>query len=820
MGKGGKGAGAGEEAAELLASPSFRPFLSDSFDPASFASRSLSETHTTAAAQTEALQSGAAALDGALRALVLRHQDELVSQTARLAEAEAAVQRIGLSVRSLQMVAARVHAEVSEPYSQIAARTRQLRNLQATVDLLRHVIHRLKLVAKLRQQMGGADGAGTLEVAKAAKLLSEIAAVDGEADMSGVEAVEADAEFLQTASAVVRSQTEAALKSGLECLSQADVGSALQVLFNLGELQQGVLQLADQATSSFLRDFQAALDPRKLSAGSVAAKGAGMGGSSKAGGGGMGVGMGGHGPPGSAAKVADLLWEKLGGALEQMQRSAVEVWHLQRVLAKKRDPLSHTLFLDGVAPQDSDPLPLERFWSRALAGMSDAFAAAFGTARGGFVRDALVGGFPRLTGLLEGAAARVLRDSSARDVAPALDEEQIAALLDTAGDFQAAYLAACLARLSEAASLAFPGSTRALPTAADLQKSVGRVHEELKAASASPRLAPLVAATVGQALGVMSQRAEAMSASGPELRSVGLGSPCNPAQLRNISLCNCLHEVHRSVGSMAGRLPAGAGDALRGPLGEMHAVAIDTVAPTFRSMVESAEEMLLQMHSTTAYAAGDSSAGDSSAAAADVAVMDTSAYMRELARQLAHYRLEFLTKFNPSPASPVPSVARALVERMAARLVLFALRHASLLRPLPQAGKLQLAKDLAELEAAVGQQLLPLEQLGGAARALRAFRRFLFLETSEVEGSPLLKELPRPEVLHHLYSRAPPLLESPHVRSGLTPAQYSLWLDKHSQEEALKFIRTALEACAAKARSAPGHDDIVPLLRRLAAGSG
>lgn len=46
----------------------------------------------------------------------------------------------------------------------------------------------------------------------------------------------------------------------------------------------------------------------------------------------------------------------------------------------------------------------------------------------------------------------------------------------------------------------------------------------------------------------------------------------------------------------------------------------------------------------------------------------------------------------------------------------------------------------------MGQQLLPLEQLGGPARALRAFRRLLFLEPAELEGSPLLRELPRPEV--------------------------------------------------------------------------
>ena len=271
MGKGGKTTQAAEEAARLLASAKFLPFLDASFDAAGFASRSLAETHTTAQAQTEQLQFGVAALDSALRQLVLRNQEDLIAQTARLAEAESAVQRISLSVRSLQMVAARVRAEVAEPYQQIATRTRQLHNLQATVDLLRHVIHRLKLVQKLRQQMGAAaDGAGAgprrrwllcqppfqkapcvslalpdlapssaptapmpgalckpaspphaatvlpqplaaagiLEVAKAAKLLSEIAAVDAEADLSGIEAVEADAEFVQTTAAIVRSHTD------------------------------------------------------------------------------------------------------------------------------------------------------------------------------------------------------------------------------------------------------------------------------------------------------------------------------------------------------------------------------------------------------------------------------------------------------------------------------------------------------------------------------------------------------------------------------------------------------------------------------------
>jgi hypothetical protein len=57
-----------------------------------------------------------------------------------------------------------------------------------------------------------------------------------------------------------------------------------------------------------------------------------------------------------------VLWERLGQLLEQLRRSAVEVWHLQRVLLKKRDPLSHVLFIDVVAPDAGAPLPLDRFW--------------------------------------------------------------------------------------------------------------------------------------------------------------------------------------------------------------------------------------------------------------------------------------------------------------------------------------------------------------------------------------------------------------------------------------------------------------------------
>lgn len=53
---------------------------------------------------------------------------------------------------------------------------------------------------------------------------------------------------------------------------------------------------------------------------------------------------------------------------------------------------------------------------------------------------------------------------------------------------------------------------------------------------------------------------------------------------------------------------------------------------------------------------------------------------------------------------------------MAGRLLSFFVRQAALLRPLGAAGKLQLAKDMGELQLSVGQGLYPLEALGPAHR--------------------------------------------------------------------------------------------------------
>ena len=121
---------------------------------------------------------------------------------------------------------------------------------------------------------------------------------------------------------------------------------------------------------------------------------------------------------------------------------------------------------------------------------------------------------------------------------------------------------------------------------------------------------------------------------------------------------------------------------------------------------------------------------------------------------------------------------------------------------LPCAWRLQ---DMAELEAAVGQSLAPVEALGGPHRVLRAFRPLLFLDTGALGGSPLLGALPPGVALSHLFSRAPPGLQSPHQRSGFTPAQVP---PAHRQRPGIrvKGISLAAQALRVHARASAARE--------------
>lgn len=287
--------------------------------------------------------------------------------------------------------------------------------------------------------------------------------------------------------------------------------------------------------------------------------------------------------------------------------------------------------------------------------------------------------------------------------------------------------------------------------------------------------------------------------------------PATPSQLKNFTLCQHLQEIHTRISSMVAGLPAIASDVLSPALGAIYGIACDSVTSLFQAMLERLESCILQIHDQNFGVLGMDAAMDNNA----------SPYMEELQKCIVHFRSEFLARLLPSKTNPVSTgtetICTQLVRTMASRVLIFFIRHAALVRPLSESGKLRMARDMAELELAVGQNLFPVEQLGAPYRALRAFRPVIFFETSQLGASPLLQDLPPSVILHHLYSRGPDELQSPMQMNKFTPLQYSLWLDSRGEDQIWKEIKATLDDYAAKikARGDKEFSPVYPLMLRI-----
>ncbi|CAM6070594.1 unnamed protein product [Sphagnum tenellum] len=576
------------------------------------------------------------------------------------------------------------------------------------------------------------------------------------------------------------------LESGMEALNQAEVGGILQVFYNMGELKSTIESLINRYKEMAVKSVSFALDMKAISANVGVSLGSG------------GIQRSGAPQGAGASKARESLWQRIGACMDQLHSIVVAAWHLQRVLSKKRDPISHIGFLDEVM-QAGDPMLTEQVWEALVNSFGSQMKSAFTASS--FVKEIFVMGYPKLLGLIDSLVERLFHDTDVKGVPLAIKAEAREQLIAALEPFQTAFLGKSLARLSDFVNTIFPTAARgSLPTQEHITRLVSHIHEELDATKSDKRLTLLVLHEVSKVLHLFAEKAECQTFTVLDIRQVT--GPITPQQLKNFTLCLYLQDVHARISSMLVGLPTAAPEVLSASLGAVYGVASDCITPLFKAIVEKLESYILQIH-------------DQSFASEDNVGDDCSKYMEEVQKLIVHFQSEFLSKLLPgslSAAGPVvgQSIPASLARRMASHVLLFWVRHAAMVRPLSESGKLQLIYDISELELVVGQTLFPVEQLGSPYRALRAFRPLLFLETSEFVSNPLLQELPPSVILHHLYSRAPEELESPMRQSKLSPQQYSLWLDSQGEEQAWKGIKATLDEYAAKVK-ARGDKEFSPI---------
>ncbi|GAB4844768.1 Conserved oligomeric Golgi complex subunit [Ancistrocladus abbreviatus] len=777
--------------------PIFSLFLSPNFDSVRFSSHALSTG--SAASTAEKLQDGIRLLEKELRSEVLSRHDDLFSQLSSLRDAESALAIVRSAVSTLQTSVRRVRSEIADPNRQIRSKTTQLLNIHKTSELLQYTIRVLRLSKKLRDLMTVAESEPEkLDLLKAAQLHCEILGLASDNGLSGIDVIDDELRWVSDAGAKLRSEGMKILERGLVGLNQAEVGSGLQVFYNLGELRTTVDGLISKYKSIGVKSVSAALDMKAIS-------------TSSGGSGGGGFGPGGvqrSGTPqiGSSVKAKDALWQRMNSSMDQLHSIVVAVWHLQRVLSKKRDPFTHVLLLDEVI-RDGDPMLTDRVWEAFVRSFASQMKSAFTASS--FVKEIFTMGYPKLYSLIENLLERISRDTDVKGVLPAVSpdgKEQMFAAIEI---FQTAFLALCLSRLSDLVNTVFPMSSRgSAPSKEYISKIISCIQEEIEAVQFDSHLTLLVLREIGKVLQLLAERAEYQISTGAEARQIA--GPATASQLKNFSLCQLLQEIHTRISSLIASLPPQASELLSPSLGSISGVAHESVTPLFQAMLERLKSCILQIHEQNFGVMG-----------MDAMDNNASPYMEELQKSILHFRSEFLSRLLPSFASSVSTgaetICTALARDMASKVLIFFIRHASLVRPLSESGKLRMARDMAELELAVGQNLFPVEQLGASYRALRAFRPVIFLETSQLEASPLLQDLPPSVILHHLYSRGPDELQSPMQRNKLTPLQYSLWLETQGEDQIWKGIKATLDDYAALVRSRGDKEfsPVYPIMLRL-----
>uniref|UniRef100_A0A671K813 Conserved oligomeric Golgi complex subunit 5 n=1 Tax=Sinocyclocheilus anshuiensis TaxID=1608454 RepID=A0A671K813_9TELE len=748
----------------------YTDFLKEEFDVKTYTAQAIH--HAVIAEQLAKLAEGISQLDKELHCQVVARHEDLLAQATGIESLE------GVIFHYL------IRTKIIDPYNKIVSRTAQLARLQVACDLLRRIIRILYLSKRLQGQLQG----GSREITKAAQSLNELDYLSQGVDLSGIDVIENDLLFISRARLEVENQAKRLLEQGMEIQNPSQVGTALQVFYNLGNLRETIRSVVDGYRTSVQENVVNALDIKVLTqpANTRGAPGRAV-----------------MPTPGNTAAFRAALWTNLEKLMDQICAACGQVQHLQKVLTKKRDPVSHVCFIDEII-KDKDTTHVFIYVAifSLNASCSQFIFLLFSAST--FLKQALEGEYPKLLRLYNELWKRLQQYSASIQGAlvssgAGLDVEMPVSEHDTEDLFtrtkpdydpekdlknslqpyEAAYLSKSLSRLFDPINLVFPQGGRNPPSNDELDSIIKTIASELNVASVDSDLTIAVAKNAAKTVQLFCVKSEQLLCTQGDASQV-IG-PLTEGQRRNIAVVNSLFHTIVTIALMS-----------------------SAVQPLLNSVTDSVEAILITMHQE------DFSGSLPAGGRLDV---PCSLYMRELQGFIARVMNDYFC-----PLQCLDFLYDS-TENIAQRAITLFIRHASLLRPLSEGGKMRSAADFAQMELAVAPLCRRVSDLGKAYRLLRSFRPLLFQTSEHIASSQALGDLiPYSTILHFLFTRAPAELKSPHQRAEWSISRYSQWLDDHpSEKDRLTLIRGALEAYVQSVRARQGKEfaPVYPIMLQL-----
>ncbi|XP_017170542.1 conserved oligomeric Golgi complex subunit 5 isoform X4 [Mus musculus] len=478
--------------------------------------------------------------------------------------------------------------------------------------------------------------------------------------------------------------------------------------------------------------------------------------------------------PGSTAGFRASLWTNMEKLMDHICAACGQVQHLQKVLTKKRDPVSHICFIEEII-KDGQPEILYMFWNAVTLALSSHFHSATNSSM--FLKQAFEGEYPKLLRLYNDLWKRLQQSSQ-----------------NTQGTFSPS---------------GTPDLCVDLPHMEDDTQDMFRLkrpdYDELNVAAVDANLTLAVSKNVAKTIQLYAVKSEQLlSTQGDASQVIG---PLTEGQKRNVGVVNSLFKLHQSVTKVVASqssFSATAEQTIMSALKTIHDLMGNAIQPLLTSVADAIEAIIITMHQE------DFSGASSSSGKPDV---PCSLYMKELQGFIARVMNDYFKHFE------CLDFVFDNTEAIAQRAIELFIRNASLIRPLGEGGKLRLAADFAQMELAVGPLCRRVSDLGKSYRMLRSFRPLLFQTSEHVADSPAVGDIiPFSIIIQFLFTRAPAELKSPFQRAEWSHARFSQWLDDHpSEKDRLLLLRGALEAYVQSVRSRDGKEfaPVYPIMVQL-----
>ncbi|XP_062611400.1 conserved oligomeric Golgi complex subunit 5-like isoform X4 [Saccostrea cucullata] len=791
---------------QLASDEEFRKFLDETFDVKAHANQAIQGKAISE--QLSKLAEGISLLDREIHSQIVAHHEDLLSQATGVETLEGVLQMMQSRIQSLLAAMDRIHSKVSEPFNKISSRTTQLRNLQDTCDLLRRIIRIMYLGKRLNSQLQG----GAREITKAAQSLNELDYICEGVDLSGVEIIEQDRRFIKQARKDVESQAHKMLEQGMETQNPTQVATSLQVFHNLGSLHHIVERVIQNCIENLNKNVRTSLDAQSLAQQNVPR---GRGGPGRAA---MPV-------TGNTAAFRASLWTNMEKLMDNIYASCAQVQHLQKVLVKKRDPVTHVCFIEELGKHKEGPVNImQEFWESITHMLTNEFNNASEAST--HLKQAFEGEYPKLLRLYNDLWRRLQQFSittatSVSQSEPSGEEETNTeddifipgskrnqydsekALRNTLTKFENAYLSKSLSRLFDPINLAFSSANP--PTTQEVETIVKTISSELNVANVDAKLCNTVAKNVAKTIQLFAVKSEQLLVTDGEASQV-IG-PSTPGQQRNVTMVNILYLLHQSITKLLEGLnhfPPEAMESIQKSLEGVVVLMSNAISPLMSSVLDAVEAIILTMHQEDF---SSSATPDPSKEA------QCSLYMRELQEFVSRCQTDYLSRYE------CQDFIYDSIKPIACRCVELFVRHASLIRPLGEGGKMRLAADFAQMELAISPFCRKVSDLGNHYKLLRAFRPLLFQNAEHISKSQAIGDIiPYSTILHFLFARAPQEMKSPHQSADWSISRYSQWLEDHpSEKDRLTLIKGALEGYVnqMKSRQAKEFAEIYPIMLDL-----